>query len=210
MRTILVIVAAVVALILGVFVGKRLTRNELLGGPHTAPPKGITDPTDSAQRKAVLAYARSLTFAYDKRGASSRSSDPYGPNGEYHGQFDLNLLDTFGDSGIVAPEVNIHRSSPGDLREGRVQLRIEIIPASGRSANDVYKSVGFYPGTSYVWVDRLGPANDTARAVIVPEDLTMPIVVRKVDVYRTPQWNLAVARWTPATCWSCESQGWCH
>jgi len=207
--------------ILGLIVGRKLGITAAFGGPRTPAPKtAIPDPTDPAQRGAVLAYARTLTFAYDRgdsadasqsaRASSAGQTDPYGPNGEYHGQFDRNLLDTFGDSGIIAPEINIHRSLPSDLREGRIQLRVDIVPGPGRAAKDVFDAVGFYPGTSFMWVDRLGPRGDTARAVIVPADTTMPIVVRRVAVYRTPAWNLAVARWTPGTCWSCESGGWCH
>jgi hypothetical protein len=218
----LLAVAVVVVVILAVILGRMLGVNSVFVAAHTpAPASTITDPTDPAQRSAVLAYARSLTFAYDKGDASDQRQmatagsgtlrkDPYGPNGEYHGQFDQNLLDTFGDSGIVAPQVDIHRSQPNDLREGRIQLRIDIIPGPGRTAKDVREAVGFYPGTSYVWVDRLGPRGDTARAVIVPADTTIPAYVQPVHVYRTPLWNLAVARWTPATCWSCESGGWCH
>ena len=206
MRAFLAVAVVVVVVILAVIFGRTLGVRSVFGGAHTpAPSSTITDPTDPAQRSAVLAYARSLTFAYDKGEA-----DPYGPNGEYHGQFDRNLLDTFGDTGIVAPQVDIHRSQPSDLREGRIQLRIDIIAGPGRTAKDVREAVGFYPGTSYVWVDRLGPKGDTARAVIVPADTTIPAYVQSIHVYRTPVWNLAVARWTPVTCWSCESGGWCH
>lgn len=176
-----------------------------------APSAAITDPTAPDQREAVLAYARGLTFAYDRRDHGDTGTvDPYGPHGEYHGEFDQNLLDTFGDSGIVAPEVNIHRSRPNDLREGRIQLRIDIVAGPGRTAQDVFAAVGYYPGTNYVWVDHLGPKGDTARAVIVPADTAKPVTLQKVSVYRTPRWNLAVARWTPRTCWSCETGGWCH
>jgi len=218
----MIVVAVVVGLIVGAIVAVMLTRNAILGGPRTpGPTVPITDPTDPAQRNAVLAYARTLTFAYDKGHRTevrrfyggdpdSGKSDPYGPKGEYHGQFDENLLDTFGDSGIVVPEINIHRSRASDLREGRVQLKIVIVPGPGRAAKDVFAATGFYPGTSYLWVDRLNSKGDSARSVIVPEDPTMPIEVRSIGVYPTPQWNLAVARWTPGTCWSCESEGWCH
>jgi hypothetical protein len=222
MKMILVVLAVLAIFIATWYLTRENTIAAILGTKHTPPPTvPITDPTDPAQRSAVLAYARSLTFAYDKRDSpvartfhsgslDSGKADPYGPNGEYHGQFDQNLLDTFGDSGTVAPELNIHRSSANDLREGRVQLRIDIVPGPGRAAKDVFAAVGFYPGTSYLWVDRLGPKGDTARAVVVPADTTLPIIVREIRVYRTPHWNLAVARWTPATCWSCASEGWCH
>jgi len=186
-------------------------------GPRTpAPPAPITDPTDPAQRSAVLAYARGLTFAFDttyggmRDRADTSHADPYGPGASYHGQFDRNLLNTFGDTGIIAPEVNIHRTREGDLRRGRIQLRIEIIPGPGRSAAEVYASLGLYPGTSYVWVDQRDPVRGTARQVIVAADTIAPADTITIRVIRGERWNQPVARWTPAQCWSCEVAGWCH
>lgn len=168
------------------------------GGPRTpAPPAPITDPTDSAQRSAVLAYANSLEFAEDTN--------------EYHGQFDRNLVDTLGTMVIVAPQVNIHNTRKRDLRRGRIQLKITITPRPGRPPTERYDSLT--PGVTYVWVDSLvmtTPDRGTARAVYVPEDPAVPAWWRTITLYRTPHWNQPVARWTPAQCWVCERSGWCH
>jgi hypothetical protein len=186
--------------------------------PHTPePPASITDPTDPAQRSNVLSYARGLTFAYDSARVYSRgtgpvdtTADPYGPRGIYHGQFDENLLNTFGDSGTIAPEENIHNTTVSELRRGRIQLRIKITAGPGRSAAQVYASLGLYPGVSYVWVDRPDSVRRTVRRIIIAADTIVRADTLTIIVVHGKSWNQAVARWTPGQCWTCEVAGWCH
>jgi len=173
----------------------------LVGARTPAPPATITDPMDSTQRSAVLTYARSLTFAEDTVDTSHK----------YHGQFDRNLIDTLGDTVIVAPQENIHHTRRGDLRRGRIQLRIRIIQRQGRPPTERYDSLP--PGVTYVWVDHLVMTNSRhgkARAVFVPEDARFDVWSDTIDYVKTKGWNQAVARWTPRTCWSCDLTGWCY
>ncbi|MGH7614462.1 MAG: hypothetical protein ACREMW_10540 [Gemmatimonadales bacterium] len=169
----------------------------LAGARTPAPSAAITDPMDSTQRAAVLDYASHLEFAEDSI--------------EYHGQFDQNLIDTLGTVAIVSPEKHIHRTRKSDIRRGRIQLKITIMPRPGRPATERYDSLT--PGVTYVWVDSLvmlTRALGTARAVYVPEDPAVPAWRRTIALYRTKRWNQAVARWSPAQCWVCEKSGWCH
>src|SRR4051812_32376862 len=89
----------------------------MVGRPTPATPAAVTNPQDPSQRVAVLAYAATLFFAEDT-----------GYSHVYHGQYDRNLLDTLGTIGTVAPEIGMHRSSPSELRRGRIQLRVRIQP----------------------------------------------------------------------------------
>jgi hypothetical protein len=169
----------------------------LAGDRTPAPSAAITNPMDPSQRTAVLDYARRLEFAEDSV--------------EYHGQFDRNLIDTLGTIAIVAPQVNIHHTRKGDIRRGRIQLKITIIPRPGRPDMERYDSLT--PGVTYVWVDSLVMRTrdlGSARAVYVPEDPAVPAWSRTISLYRTKRWNQAVARWSPAQCWVCEKSGWCH
>ncbi len=169
----------------------------LAGARTPAPSAAITDPMDSTQRAAVLDYASHLEFAEDSI--------------EYHGQFDQNLIDTLGTVAIVSPEKHIHRTRKSDIRRGRIQLKITIMPRPGRPATERYDSLT--PGVTYVWVDSLVMRTrdlGTARAVYVPEDPAVPAWRRTIALYRTKRWNQAVARWSPAQCWVCEKSGWCH
>lgn len=169
----------------------------LAGARTPAPSAAITDPMDSTQRAAVLDYASHLEFAEDSI--------------EYHGQFDQNLIDTLGTVANVSPEKHIHRTRKSDIRRGRIQLKITIMPRPGRPATERYDSLT--PGVTYVWVDSLVMRTrdlGTARAVYVPEDPAVPAWRRTIALYRTKRWNQAVARWSPAQCWVCEKSGWCH
>jgi hypothetical protein len=158
-------------------------------------------------RDSILAYARSLTYA--------DSATP-----AYHGQWDLNLLDTLGTMGLVEPEVHIHNTPLSDLAwendsGGRVQLRITIAPSANHpnAVVELYSSgspdtVHLYPGTTYVWVDSMvfDGNSGTARAVYVPVDTARPIERRLLHMLRSggdrpgdqPPWSRAVARWTPS------------
>lgn len=179
-----------------------------LGSRTPAPPETITNPLDPAQRDAVLSYARGLTYADTVCDAFTQ----HDPRGGYHGQCDRNLVDTVGTVAIVSPEVNIHRSRAGDLRRGRVQLRIDIrVTRPDLDPQWIYKTLGVPPGVSYVWVDSLSTTagGGTARAVVVPEDARFPAFEKTVRLYPGPRWNLAVARWTPGQCWSCKIAQWC-
>ena len=181
--------------------------------PHTPPPPPAVAPlglpiADSA-RSAVVRYGRSLFYADTVCDGVTQHSR----GNPYHGQCDRRLVDTLGTEAIVTPEVNIHESSAADLRVGRIQMRIEIlVHRSGRDARAVYDELGVPPGVSYVWVDSLmfaGSDSAVARAVVFPVDSTLPVRARWVKVYRTKYWNQAVARWTPAQCWTCVKGSWC-
>jgi hypothetical protein len=158
-----------------------------------APPPEITDPTDPAQRSAVLAYARSLKFDDFTQGASAE-----------------NLLDTLGTVGRLYPEVDNGRLREADFPRGRIQLRVEILPS--REHPDVgFKSFG--AGASYIWVDnfRVSDGSGTARGIIIPVDSTQPATVVNLTVHGGLNVETALARWTlKGVCWSCESGGWCH
>jgi hypothetical protein len=159
--------------------------------PQTPPPPaGITDPASPAQRTAVLNYARSLK--YDTS----------------HGAYDRNLLDSTGAVGTVWAEENIHRTPPSTLDSGRIQLRIVVT-----SARPLRGRWDYLPrDTSYVWVDRRGVYArhpDTARAVIIPVDPADSVRILRVVVHREPEWNRAMARWTPGQCWNCQTGSWC-
>src|SRR5512144_144391 len=163
-------------------------------GPHTAaPPPSITDPVNPTQRGAVLAYARTLEFADPSRDSAE----------EYHGQWDRALVDTLGDTAIVEPEVNIHRTDDVELLRGRIQMKIVLLVGRpGRTPQQIYDAVGVPPGISYVWVDSLHMDSRTegkARKVVVPADTSLEAHTRWVQVYRNPQsiWNRGIARWTP-------------
>lgn len=178
-------------------------------GPHTpAPPASITEPTNRAQRGAILSFAaESLVFA-----------DPANDSTHFfHGQWDRALVDTLGDTAIVEPEVNIHRTDDAELVRGRIQMKIVLLVGRpGRTPQQIYDAVGVPPGISYVWVDSLHMDSRTegkARKVVVPADTSLETHTRWVHVYRNPQsiWNRAVARWTPFQCWSCvKPGGWCE
>lgn len=161
------------------------------------------------RRGGVIAYAANLDYADSARN--------HRPPDRYHGQWDLNLLDTLGTVGLVQPEINIHRSSARDLEwaSGRVQLRITIVPSARHPGTVVdLEGTRLFPGTTYVWVDSLAIVGDsgTARALYIPLDSTRPIQRRLLQVVGTepPPWNHAVARWTPAQCWTCVKFEWCH
>ena len=198
----------------------------LAGARTPAPPASISCTPDTSQRKAVLAYARTLQFAEyidstdvyptDTLGEYQRGPDPYhGHGGKYHGQWDKDLVDTLGDVVILEPEVNIHRSRASDLRCGRIQMRMRLrVGQKGREPMQIYESLRVPPGVSYLWVDSLQLTNSdsgTARGVIFPVDPGLPARIEKVRVYRNGStiWNRAVARWTPAKCWSCPASYWC-
>lgn len=162
---------------------------------ETPAPVGITDPMDPAQRDSVISYARRLT--YDTT----------------HWAYDANLLDPTDTTKrlTVWPEENIHRTRRSTLEGvGRIQLRIMVdstraIP--GHWANYLPR------GESYVWVDRRGvdaQRRDTARAVIIPVNPADPVRAYRVRLRRERPPNSAMARWTPATCWSCEAGYWCR
>lgn len=177
-------------------------------GPHTPPPPpSITDPMNPAQRGAILAYARTLEYA-----------DPaHDPTEEYHGQWDRALVDTLGDTAIVEPEVNIHRTEDAELLRGRIQMKIVVLPGRpGRKATEIYEALEAPPGVSYIWVDSLKMDSATggrARVVVIPEDTSLPPRPRWVKVFRNPEvvWSRAVARWTPFQCWTCTRPGsWCQ
>jgi hypothetical protein len=178
-----------------------------------APPESVLAqmrvPVGQIRRGGVLAYARGLVFA--------DSMDNHRPPDRFHGQWDLNLLDTLGTMGLVEPEMNIHRDRANTLGwdGGRVQLRITIKPSPQHPGTVVEQDgVMLYPGITYVWVDSMTILGDSgvARALYIPEDSTKPIQHRVLQVLATgpPPWNHAVARWTPAQCWTCEKFGWCH
>lgn len=177
-------------------------------GPHTpAAPPSITDPMNPAQRAAILAYARTLEFA-----------DPtHDSTEEFHGQWDRALVDTLGDTAIVEPEVNIHRTDDAELQRGRIQMKIVVLVGRpGRTPQQIYDALGVPPGISYVWVDSLAmhsPTAGVARKVVIPADTSLEVRVKPVEVYRNPHvvWSRAVARWTPFQCWSCTKPGsWCQ
>lgn len=174
-------------------------------GPHTpAPPPSITDPMNPAQRGAILAYARTLEFADSTKE-------------QYHGQWDKVLVDTLGDMAMVEPEENIHRTDDAELQRGLIQMRIEVLVGRpGRKPMDIYNALKVPPGISYVWVDSLYLDSAKvwhARAVVIPQDTTLPPMPRPVTVFRSPGvvWSRAVARWTPFQCWTCTRPGsWCQ
>ena len=177
-------------------------------GPHTAaPPPSITDPVNPAQRGAILAYARTLEFA-----------DPtHDSTEEYNGQWDRALVDTLGDTAIVEPEVNIHRTDDAELQRGLIQMKIVVLVGRpGRTPQQIYDALGVPPGISYVWVDSLvmhSPTTGIARKVVIPADTSLEVRVKRVEVYRNPHvvWSRAVARWTPFQCWTCTRPGsWCQ
>lgn len=204
----LALVVVLVLIAAGVIVWRELGVKSGLLGPHTPPPPpSVTNPLDAAQRGAILAYAGSLEFADPSHDSTE----------EYHGQWDRSLVDTQGDTAIVEPEVNIHRTDDAELRRGRIQMKIVILVGQpGRTPQQIYDSLGVPPGVSYVWVDGLdmrSPTSGIARAVVIPADTSLKPVARQVYVYRNPHvvWNRAVARWTPAQCWSCNKPGgWCE
>lgn len=169
----------------------------LIGPGTPAPPSGITDPTDPAQRTAVVAYARSLD---------------YDSGGTHHGVMDEQFLtvaihiDTLRARGLlqrlvignpfpppqvvdtargrsdtlfvfrgplarVLPERRSHLNAPSALARGRIVTRVWIDPAYrdpvGRAG---YPKLGLRPGVNYVWIDGLGASRDTSgRAVIIPD-----------------------------------------
>jgi hypothetical protein len=177
-------------------------------GPHTpAPPPSITDPMDPTQRGVILAYARTLEFADPSRDSAE----------EYHGQWDRALVDTLGDTAIVEPEVNIHRTDDAELQRGRIQMKIVVLVGRlGRKPGEIYEALGAPPGVSYVWVDSFKMESATrgsARVVVIPEDTSLAPRTRRVKVFRNPDvvWSRAVARWTPFQCWTCTRPGsWCQ
>jgi len=163
--------------------------------PQTpAPSPGITDPTDPAQRTAVLQYARSLIYDTTE------------------GAYDRNLLDATGLVGTIWPEENIHRTPADTLaRSGRIQLRMVLTsPAPGAFP----PPWDYLPrDTSYVWVDRrvVAPGGQvTARAVFIPVNPADSVRIRSIVVHREPRSNRASARWTPPMCWSCDMGYWCR
>jgi hypothetical protein len=178
-------------------------------GPHTkAPPLSITDPMNRGQQAALVAFARdSLEFA-----------DPtYDSTHLYHGQWDRALVDTLGDTAIVEPEVNIHRTDDSELVRGRIQMKIVVLVGRpGRTSQQIYEALKVPPGVSYAWVDSLkmdSPTHGAARVVVIPADTSLEATSRTVEVYRNPRaiWNRAVARWTPFQCWTCvKPGGWCE
>ena len=192
-----------------------------LEGPGTpAPAESVRSalhvPGDSASlaaisprdRAAVIAYASSLEFA--------DSSRNHRPPDRYHGEWDLNLLDTLGTIGLVEPQEGMHRLTGRQLGwdSGRVELKITIVPSANHPVSEiVLDGTRLFAGVTYVWVDSLSFEGDsgTARALYIPADSTLPIQRRLLQVLRTPvPWNHAVARWTPMQCWDCVKQGWCH
>jgi len=163
----------------------------------------------TANRVAVIAYAESLTYA--------DSASSHHPPDRYHGQWDKNLLDTLGNIGLVQPEENIHRNGTGDLAwgSGVVELKITIVPSPARAPAAVsYGGVSFAPGITYVWVDSLVMAtrdSGTARALYIPASASYPVQRRVIKVLRGEYaWNRAVARWSPAQCFSCVKYDWCQ
>ena len=163
-------------------------------GSSIVPPSSITDPSDPAQRSAVLAYARSLKF------------DDY-----THGAYGENLLDTLGTVGRIYPEVHSDRTLRERFPHGRIYVRVEIAP--GRKNSSVgYRS--FPPGTSYVWVDDLSDVGDsgTVRGIIIPADPMLPTTVVAIQVHPGVRVDVPLARWTDKSqCWSCTKPGsWCQ
>ena len=154
------------------------------------------------------------TFLDDVRGSHA-----------YHGNFDRNLLDTLGTVGTVAPEVGMHRMRPADLRRGRIQLRVRVVPRPGYLAGYAPGTYGrltptsdylFPPGVSYVWVDSLvlyaSPREDTAgtaRIVVIPTDSSFAVDTASVLVFSRDVANQAISRWSPAVCWDCMRSSWC-
>jgi len=154
----------------------------------TPPPVGVTNAADPAQRGAVLAYARSLSFDTITHGASDKqpltdvdlSRDP--------------RRDTVVAVGEIWPERNTHRNSEDDLKGvGRVVARIR--------SSVPYARLGLGGDVSFYWVDSLVMVTDDSgygRALFIPADSTRPVTVRRMifttDRDGAPE-RQALARW---------------
>lgn len=183
------ITVIVVVALMGIFPFVVASRST---GSSIAPPSSITDPSDPAQRTAVLAYARSLKF------------DDY-----THGAYGENLLDTLGTIGRVYPEVHDGRTLREDFPNGRIQLRVEILP---RHEGADVGFASFPPGTSYLWIDDLSKAGNmgTVRGIIIPVDSTLAARVVSIGLHPGVRVDVPLARWTQkGQCWTCKVTEWC-
>lgn len=193
-----------------------------LEGPGTpAPPAAVQRALhvqgDSASLAAISAQDRRAAIDFAAGLEYADSSRNHLPPDRYHGQWDLNLLDTLGTVGLLQPQEAMHRLNGRQLgwdSTGRFELKITIVPSANHPVSEiVLDGVRLFAGVTYVWVDSMNFAGDsgTARALYIPADSTLPIQRRLLQVLRTPiPWNHAVARWTPAQCWDCVKLGWCH
>jgi hypothetical protein len=154
----------------------------------TPAPMGVTNAADTAQRRAVLAYARTLTFDTVTHGASDKQPLTLVDSSA------VPRKDTIAAVGEIWPERNTHRNSETDLKGvGRIVARIY--------SSAPYSRLGLRAGTSYFWVDSLVMVtrdSGNGRALFIPADSTQPITVRRMifttDRRGAPE-RQAMARW---------------
>lgn len=194
--------SAVLLFVLGVTACRTVTP---AGTP--APPATVTNAADPAQRRAVLAYAESLSFDTVTHGASDKQ--PLTALDSSAGK------DTIVAIGEIWPERNTHRNSEDDLKGvGRVVARIR--------SSVAYARLGLRGGVSYYWVDSLvmvGRDSGYGRALFIPADSTQPITIRRM-VFTTDRGGAserqALARWRyyplrSALAWErCTKMGCCE
>lgn len=156
--------------------------------PGTPAPLGVTNAADPSQRRAVLNYARGLSFDSITHGAWDRQPLTL---------VDTNAVprrDTIGPIGTIWPEPNTHRNAERDLAGvGRIVARIY--------STGPYPRLGLPAGVSYYWVDSLVMItrdSGRGRAIFVPDDSTQPVTIRVMvftkDLHGARE-RQAMARW---------------
>jgi len=196
-------------------VHNRLSHVGIYGRTTAAPPSAITDPTDPAQRAALLSHARSLRFDSITHGARDR---------QYLDSIEINR--STNDTAVfvsrlasIIPEANAHRNSLGDLMSGKGRITAAVM-VHDRTRG--YPKLDLPQGLSYLWVDSFErtagwwPDSGRARVVIIPDDQTLPVITRQIVISHHPgySFNSPQARWTyrpedAGAWWTCSRFGCC-
>lgn len=131
---------------------------------HTpAPPGLVSDPGLLAERDSVLVYARSLRYDSTTHGVSDR---------QMLTTYDSATGYRVGPVATIYPEAGANHNTYADLAgRGRIVGRIE--------TDSAYPKLGLRRGVNYIWVDSLRLSGDTGlgRAVVIPDDPSLPAVV---------------------------------
>jgi len=135
-----------------------------------APPDSLTNPLAADQRAAALEYARGLKFDSLPHGAGDRQR--------------LTTRDSIARRDVVGPlaELLPERQARGNtwpaLERGRIVGRI--------TTDGPYATLGLPAGVSYLWIDSLRPTDYVGRAIVIPENPSVPATRLDVLYLRDP------------------------
>jgi hypothetical protein len=147
-----------------------------------APPDSLTNPLAADQRAAALEYARRLKFDSLPHGAGDRQR--------------LTTRDSIARREVVGPLAQLlpERRTRGNawaaLERGRIVGRI--------SSDGPYATLGLPAGISYLWIDSLRSTDSRGRAIVIPENPSVPAT--RLDVLYVPDPHAAHGR-EPAARW---------